>query len=176
MKHDIEYLRTLLSFNPETGDFKWLPREVNTHYDKAFNTRRAGANAGCIANRGSVRYYVIRIAAKLYLAHHLAWAFEHNEWPEEIDHEDGDGLNNKLSNLRSVSHQVNMSNRAVPSDNKSGTIGVRMEQGKWRAQIAINGKKIHIGMFSTLEEASAARKKEEARLGFHVNHGRERAR
>lgn len=68
-----------------------------------------------------------------------------------------------------------MSNRSLPSNNKSGIIGVRLEQGKWRAQIAYKGKKIHIGMFDILEDAIAARKKEESRLGFHDNHGRKRA-
>lgn len=175
MKHDIDYLRTLLSYDSDTGIFKWLPRVVKNKYDKAFNTRRFGKDAGCVADRDTTQYIVIRVGDELYLAHHLAWAFKNNEWPNEIDHEDGDGLNNKISNLRSVDRQQNMSNRSIPSNNKSGVIGVRLEQGKWRAQIAVKGKKIHIGMFDSFEDAAAARKKEEARLGFHENHGRKRA-
>jgi hypothetical protein len=74
---------------------------------------------------------------------------------DQIDHEDGDGLNNSPSNIRLATHQQNRFNNAMRSDNKSGYTGVRLLPcGKYQATMMI-GKKIHsLGCFNTAEEAS----------------------
>jgi len=79
----------------------------------------------------------------------------------EIDHINGDGLDNRKSNLRKCTHQENMMNqRVLPSNNKSGHIGVYYNQiiEKWIAQIKYSQKNIYLGAFKKKKQAIAARK------------------
>ena len=100
----------------------------------------------------------------------------YNEWPRKtIDHVNGDRSDNRVVNLRSVAHQENHRNRAIPKSNTSGVMGVYWgkRDRKWYAQIKINGKKKHLGSFSCKKKAIQARKKAEIDYGFHANHGRD---
>ncbi len=85
-----------------------------------------------------------------------------------VDHIDGDKLNCRRSNLRVVSHAVNMRNRASAArgDNRSsGFLGVsRHVSGKFRARIGVDGKMKSLGLFVTAEQANDARIKAEAGL------------
>jgi hypothetical protein len=111
-----------------------------------------------------------------YKAHRLIWLLVHKAWPEnQIDHIDGNGLNNRIENLRDVTNAENARNRKKQKNNESGHTGVRRERGKWRAVIEVSGREIYLGLFINLEEAVAARKAAEAKYGFHANHGKERA-
>ena len=75
----------------------------------------------------------------------------------QIDHRDGDGLNNRRDNLRPATHSQNQANqRRLRSDNTSGFKGVVKAQGKWHARIWHQGKRINIGTFATAELAAAA--------------------
>jgi hypothetical protein len=69
----------------------------------------------------------------------------------QIDHENGDKLNNCISNLRIVNHQQNQWNRTTAK----GYYFHKKNQ-KWNAQIYLNSKRIHIGSFVTEYEARAA--------------------
>lgn len=77
----------------------------------------------------------------------------------EIDHKDGNPLNNQKSNLRISTHHQNMMNRKKQKNNKSGYIGVRWIESrkKWKAAIVLNKKENHIGYFVDLQEAVRAR-------------------
>lgn len=77
---------------------------------------------------------------------------------EEVDHIDGNGLNNRRDNLRVVSHRENMLNSRVNSKSKSGLKGAAWygKGGKWQARIRAGGKHIQLGIFDTPEEAHAA--------------------
>lgn len=79
---------------------------------------------------------------------------------EECDHEDGDSLNNRRSNLRPASHSENMRNRKKHKNNRSGYKGVYQEKrtGRWVAQIRSHNKKHWLGSFATPEEAHEAYK------------------
>jgi hypothetical protein len=74
----------------------------------------------------------------------------------EIDHIDGNGLNNQKSNLRACTHQQNQMNRALSKNNSSGFKGVSLYKGrnKWNSYIKVNYKKINLGYFKTKEEAA----------------------
>jgi len=77
----------------------------------------------------------------------------------EIDHIDGDPLNNRRNNLRRCTHQQNMRNRHHCSSNRSGIIGVAFYsyRNAWVARINYDGKSHHIGSYKTMEAAIAAR-------------------
>lgn len=73
-----------------------------------------------------------------------------------VDHADGDGLNNRRSNIRLATHAQNMVNRIKDRRNKLGIRGVSKEKGKYRAKITPGGKTVHLGTYKTPEEAAAA--------------------
>ncbi len=80
-----------------------------------------------------------------------------------IDHVNHDRLNNMRSNLRICTNQQNNMNRVKQKTNKSGVIGVHWDKKreKWKAEIKLNNKMIHLGRFDNFEDACKARKEGE---------------
>lgn len=77
---------------------------------------------------------------------------------QKIDHKDGDGLNNQRSNLRVSTRVGNNQNARKRTDNTVGLKGVYFHKQckKFGAQIQSEGKRRHLGLFKTPEEAHAA--------------------
>ena len=73
----------------------------------------------------------------------------------QIDHINGNTLDNRKINLRQSTNATNHMNQSVRSDNKSGFKGVGRQGNKWSARIGKNGC-IHLGSFDTPEEAAMA--------------------
>jgi hypothetical protein len=72
------------------------------------------------------------------------------------DHEDHDTLNNQDYNLRIASDEEQQRNRRLRSDNTTGVKGVtKRPNGRYQAQISVNGEKKHLGTCDTPEEAHA---------------------
>jgi len=84
----------------------------------------------------------------------------------DIDHKDGDGLNNQKVNLRICTHQENMMNRRPNKNCSSIYKGVcwHKQTQKWVAKIWIDGKQIHLGYFIIEEDASRAYDKKSTEL------------
>lgn len=74
---------------------------------------------------------------------------------EQVDHINGNGLDNRRSNLRLANHSENTWNRAISRNNTSRFKGVDWHNGKWRARIGVGGKRQFLGHFETPEEAYA---------------------
>ena len=146
-KPDIERIKHLVQYDPESGLFTWL----NPTSARA----RKGSTAGCLNQDG---YIVIRLDGVLYRAHRLAVYLETGAWPDgDIDHRDGVRTNNAASNLRHVSRTVNMQNlRRARRDNSTGVLGVAKCGTGYRSAIKHNGKQIHLGCFSTAADAHQA--------------------
>lgn len=179
-------LRQLLRYEPDTGKLFWrerLPDSVNCARESTrvricrnWNARFAGEE---VRQSPTIRghAYVAINCVKL-LTHRVIWAIYHAEWPRhEIDHINGNRVDNRLCNLRDIPHQENMKNVALNRDNKSGHHGIWWDdkRGKYQAFIADKSKRIALGRFNTIEEAVAARGAAELVLGFHRNHGRDLA-
>lgn len=77
----------------------------------------------------------------------------------EVDHVNGDGLDNRRENLRLATPAQNAHNRPLQSNNTSGVRGVHwsVRRQQWRARIKVNNRYIELGFFSTLEGARAKR-------------------
>jgi len=129
----------------------------------------------CENTRGYLQVYLCKNGEKKkHLVHRLiAYAFIPNpESKEMVDHHDGNPANNSLENLRWATHGENMRNQRLSSGNTSGVKGVSWYKlrSKWRAQIKIDGKTIHLGLFDSLEEATTVRQAKAAELfGVFVN-------
>lgn len=168
---DINKIKTMIDYDPGTGRFTWL---VNR------GVAQKGAPAGCtkvscrLTNR---KYLNIGIFNKRFKAHRLAWALVNGEWPRcEIDHIDGDSLNNRISNLRLATRRENSRNLKLNRANSSGFNGVSFcrSRNKWLAQIGVNGKTINLGRYDSLIDAVAARIRADIDNNFHKGHGTRR--
>ena len=137
----------LLEYDPLTGVMRWrVFRRGNAP---------AGAEAGWI-EKGRRR---VEIDYKVYLVHRVAYYLHTGEQPPQfLDHRDGDALNNRFANLRPATRRQNNRNKGTYANNTSGHKGVmyRAEMSKYVARIGYNGRKKHLGVFDTLDEAVAA--------------------
>ena len=74
----------------------------------------------------------------------------------QVDHVDGNGLNNTRINLRVCTKTQNNQNRRKRKDATSRFKGVFLAYGRWRAEMQANGLRLHLGTFSTEEDAALA--------------------
>jgi hypothetical protein len=75
---------------------------------------------------------------------------------KELDHKNGNSLDNRRSNLRACSHAQNIMNKRKGKDNHSGFRGVSRKQNKWVAHITARGEPHWLGYFDTPEGAARA--------------------
>ena len=144
----VEYLRERLTYDPLTGEF------LHRH---SFGTRyQVGGRADTPGHAALKGYRLVNLLSQKFLAHRAAWLYVHGEWPDMfIDHINGNRGDNRMENLRNVIRRTNQENlRGAKINNKTGFLGVRLEQGLYRARIKANGKTIHLGMFEKPEDAS----------------------
>jgi hypothetical protein len=143
----VRELKENVTYDPDTGVFRRAKPTLRI---------KSGAEVGTINNCG---YKVIYINWNQYLAHRLAWFYINGEMPsDQIDHINGNRSDNRFSNLRKATAQENLWNVKKHVDNKSGYKGVHFHKpnGKWRAQGMLRGKRHHLGLFDTPEQAYAA--------------------
>ena len=147
-----------------------------TRVTRPCNSVKIGDKIGYLKRcRSGLTYLSMEYKKKQYLVHRLAFLYMTGEFPDgDIDHIDGNGLNNRWVNLRVVDAEENGRNRKLNANNESGYCGVSYfkQTNKWRAAISIGKKKKHLGYFDTFEEAKDVRIKAEKEFNYHENHGR----
>jgi len=140
-------------------DYEWLMQwkwfsmvQKSGHVSAARNAKTVGGK------RGTIRMHRVIIAAEPIM---------------QVDHINGNPLDNRRCNLRQCSHTQNVRNRRVRVDNSSDYCGVTVHKLGFRARVAVNGKDIHIGVYPKKTEAAYARDRaamihhgEFARLNF----------
>lgn len=156
---DAALVRSFLSYDPETGEFRWLLR-------KGWE-RGAGRVAGSKKRRG---YVDIGILGTVYQAHRLAWLHYHGEWPkQQIDHINRVRDDNRIVNLRDVSYLENARNKAPPKVKRKRNPhptprsrripgSVRERGGRFEARIGsgIPNKYLQLGTYPSRSEAELA--------------------
>jgi hypothetical protein len=168
MKTELTYERAneLMRYDAETGKLYWRVNRGKRGI--------SGNEAGGVAVISGIKYRLVGIDGARYLAHRIAWLLYYGEWPKhDIDHIDGDGLNNRPGNMRDVSHSINMRNQRMRSDNTSGVTGVYWDEParKWRARVKTAGIVRYLGRFTDLADAELAVRKFRERHGFTDRHG-----
>lgn len=152
--HDITQARAfeLLDYDPETGVFRWKHSRGKV---------RAGSEAGHV-QAGYRKVTIDKLQIKL---HRLAWFMTKGCWPSgQIDHIDGDKLNNAIHNLRDVPMSINMQNRYAQRKKSGLPQGVRKRgDGKFVCSI-------QIGIYATPEEAGAAYMRAKIMIHDGCNH------
>jgi len=153
-----EQLKEILNYDPKTGVFTRR---------KPWGSRKIGDVPGSLSKYG---YWQIGVFNQTYGAQVLAWLYVYGEWPSTlVDHFNGNRLDNRIENLRLLDYSTNVLKGQIRTINTSGVKGVhfslqhskRPSNKPWCANIAISGKRIFLGCFATLQEATLARKKAE---------------
>lgn len=170
-----------LDYDADTGVFTWkMPTRERFATENAFTswrTRFGGKAAGKVRTDG---YISIRLTTdagtKSFLAHRMAWFVVYGTWPRQhIDHMNGDRSDNRITNLRDVSRDLNQRNMKVGTDSRTGVLGVTWSKHakRWLARATIEGRMKNLGYYLNFDDAVAAREKAvEGRHGYHENHGK----
>lgn len=150
---DTDYLRSILSYDPISGDLTWKIRPDTNHRDRWFNGRFGGKVAGKIHLKSG--YRVVKIEGKYWLAHRLAWMIMYGECPPELDHRDHVKSNNVLTNLRPATRLQNARN--VPKPITELPRGVfKTVSGRFKAQIGVDRRQVYLMTWDTAEQAARA--------------------
>lgn len=107
MSEDLDRLRQVLRYDPETGKLFWIN-----------SWSRSGKEAGTRTKQGYIRVTVdgVRI-----MAHRICYALHYGRWPiDELDHKNRIGTDNRIENLRLVNHSRNMLNHPKVAYNDRG--------------------------------------------------------
>ena len=151
-----------LAHDPLTGSFTW----------RVSHGRAArGSIAGGIDKDG---YRVITLKGVDYRAHRLAWFLETGAWPVgDIDHINGDRLDNRIENLRLATRSENNQNIAgAPNHSTTKLLGAQLDRkrGGYQATISMMNKTINLGRYATPELAHSAYMA--AKTQLHTNNDR----
>lgn len=154
------------------GYLIWKKRDPLTFGDKVFNSRFTSKIAGGISlsKRSKTPYVCVEINKKSYKVHRIIFAMHHGYMPEQVDHIDHNGLNNKIENLRPSNSKDNARNLPMQKSNKSGYIGVNWHKSakKWQARaVDLSGKRIDLGRFDNIEDAIRVRKEYEVKFKYY---------
>ena len=124
-------------------------------------------------------YYRICLNRETYRLHRIIYKMYYGNFDEslQIDHINGNTSDNRITNLQPKNAVGNARNQKIPSNNKTGHIGVcyREKTNRYRVSIVIDGINKEVGNFIFIGDAIEARKKAERENGYHKNHGRKNA-
>jgi len=174
----VEYLRECFTYDARTGKLFWKFRPLE-HFKKLGgmkiqHTRFAGKEVKTLTFDGRGRAYVTcYLDNKRTKAHRIIYKLCTGKDPEQIDHKNGDTLDNRISNLRSVDNKTNAKNRVKPINNVSGISGVHWDtrKSRWMVQGSDKTKRIHLMTTQDFFEACCARKSYLIKTGYTARHG-----
>jgi len=149
---------------------KELPtqRELKAVFSYKFGgLHRDGRRAGYV-NKG---YRVVYLGDQQFFEHRLIWKYVTGDDPAEfdIDHIDGNTLNNDFENLRLADRKTNCRNQRRRTNNSSGVTGVSANRGGWLVQWTDKRRKRK--WFKDFDEAVRFRAEAVAGLGYTERHG-----
>lgn len=146
-----EYIKDYLHYDPETGIFTWIKKSNKRGKD------RTGNRAGSIRKKHD-DYYLREIGISVpgvkkstFKEHQLVYLIMVGPIPKgfEIDHKNGNSLDNRWSNIRLSDKTQNMGNQGLRKNNKSGYKGVYFSthHGKYQAVLLHSGKRYNLGRY-----------------------------
>lgn len=146
-----------------------------------YTSGRGLAKRGPMGTILTTGYIQIQLFAYKFVQSHLVYLWFTGKLPtskEEVDHINGDRLDDRPENLRVVSSALNARNRKKHKNNTTGYTGVYYTSASisnsYTAGIRVNSKNIYLGMFPTAEKAYAARQAwviAHPEYGFTTRHG-----
>lgn len=160
MMPDAKYLREALDYDLHTGVLTWKVRP-RSHFPTRrgwllFNGQWPGKPFGTPAKTTTdVIYMRGRIGPRAMFAHRVIWKIVTGMEPAaDVDHWDGDGLNNRWDNLRVANRTQTVCNAR---DRRTSTMrGAFLRGGRYIARVRLHGKSHYLGTYDTAEEAHQA--------------------
>lgn len=172
---EIEKLRIAINYDPITGLCAWRNRPIEHFYRRqdwiTWNKRMAGKRVGAIANIHGQDVMVFSFGGKNMRLHRAIWAITYDEWPNIIDHINGNPLDNRLENLRNTDLLGNARNQRK-RDGKGFPSGITMRSGNYRVRVRARNKNHNIGTFADFEIALEARDFAMELAGYAPHHGK----
>ena len=111
-----------------------------------------GKAAGCLDGKG---YLQVKINNILHKNHRIIYLMKNGNLPKNLDHIDGNPLNNKIENLRPCTISQNTMNSKISARNKSGIKGVEWHKRlkKWVVRIQVDGIRKYFGSYNDIDYA-----------------------
>lgn len=156
----LESLKEVFRYNSRTGQLQWRKKQ------------KAGApsQTGQIGKPNKLGYRKVHAFGQGMFVHRVVWKMHYGQDPGEnlVDHINGDPSDNRIKNLRLVSHRGNARNRQkLP---KSGFRNVSvLNTGMFVARMQVKGRVHYIGTFPTPEQASEAVANVEKAIDFAMD-------
>ena len=153
---NIEKMREYIKYDPDSGLMTWQKVLSN----------RGVVGSECGSNLDDKGYKRVCFMGKQYRAHRVAWALYYGKEPtDQIDHINGNRVDNRICNLRLATNTENSRNAGLSKNNTSGFTGVTWHKrcNKWVAQITVNRKNHNLGLYADKNEAIKVRKEAEKR-------------
>ena len=182
-KVTVEFLRESFDYDPDTGVLTWKKTRPVWHFEsssgyKTWHTKYSGKVAGCkVTLRRNLNYLMVKVGGVRTYSHRVAFVIYHGYFPEMIDHADGDGLNNRISNLLASNPQSNAKNQKLPHNSRSKLSGIKFlpSNEKWQvnSHVSVEGKNKakSLGCYDTLFEAACVRISWMNANGYSSRHG-----
>ncbi|ABN47338.2 putative NHN endonuclease [Salmonella phage SETP3] len=164
MKAPSADIKDFLSYDPDTGIFKWVKHRCQT------------AKPGDVVTYKDRKGYILLGWNRVYYrAHRLAWWWVYGVMPtEQIDHINGIRDDNRICNLRLADEFQQNHNRKTPVTNTSGVKGVNWSKhhSAWCARVTFKGTRYQIGYFQNINDAEVSLREFREKLhGEFCNHG-----
>lgn len=138
------------NFHTEGGELYWSKQKTG-----AGQNRRLGVPCGTVRRGYKVVTFRFNGGQVTLECHRVIWFLIYGYWPNNLDHKDCNGLNNKINNLRECCQAQNSQNRSRGSG-KSKYKGVHFSRGRWISRIQVSGKRKYLGSFASEAEAAKA--------------------
>lgn len=144
----IDRLREL--FRHEDGRLFWIWRN-------RFHPDTYGQEAGFMQlGRRGQRRWIIKIQGRPYKRARIVFALAHGHWPNlQIDHINGDSMDDRPGNLREATQMQNAWNHRTRAKRSPLPMGVRLLDGRYQARIGYMNRSINLGFYASAEEAEA---------------------
>jgi hypothetical protein len=96
----------------------------------------------------------MHVDGEVILLHRAIFLYHHGYLPEQVDHKNGNRMDNRIENLRAATLKQNRQNRRPVRNGLKGAF--KLKNGTWMSQIKVDGKAKYLGVFRHEVEAARA--------------------